>query len=59
MNPFISEKMAQVVKNPPANAGNLRDVGLILGSGRTPCLEILMDRGAWQATVHRVVESRI
>ena len=55
MNPFISEKMAQVVKNPPANAGNLRDVGLILGSGRTPCLEILMDRGAWQATVHRVV----
>ena len=44
-----------VVKNLPANA---EDVGLILGSGRSPgegngnllpysCLENLMDRGAW------------
>ena len=51
------------VKNPPANAGNVRDVGLILGSGRSPggghsnpilysFLENPMDRGAWQATVH-------
>ena len=54
-----------MVKNLPANAG---DVDLIPGSGRLqkgrngnplqhPCLENLMDRGAWQATVHRVTES--
>ena len=52
-----------VVKNPPANAGNKRDVGLIPGSGRSPgegngnplqysCLENPMDREAWRATVH-------
>ena len=46
-----------------ANAG---DAGLIPGSGRSPgegngnplqysCLGNPMDRGAWQATVHRVV----
>ena len=28
--------MALVVKNPPANAGDIRDVGPILGSGRSP-----------------------
>ena len=49
-----------MVKNPPANAG---DLDLISGSGRSPgegngyplqysCLENPMDRGAWQATVH-------
>ena len=54
--------MALVVKNLPASAG---DVGSIPGSGRSPgegngkplqysCLENLMDRGAWQATVHGV-----
>ena len=53
-----------VVKNPPANAG---DVGSIPGSGRSPgegngnplqysCLENPMDRGALQATVHGVTE---
>ena len=47
-----------VVKMPPANAGNIRDVGLIPGLGRSPgggrgnllqysCLENPMDRGAW------------
>ena len=56
-----------VVKNPPASEGDLRDMGLIPGSGRSPggghgnpfqhsCLENPMDRGAWQATVHRVGE---
>ena len=51
-----------VVKNPPANAG---DVGWIPGLGKTPgggygnplqysCLGIPMGRGAWRATVHRV-----
>ena len=49
--------MALVVKNLPANAGDLRDADSILGSGRSPgggrgnplqysCLENLMDRGA-------------
>ena len=54
-------------KNPPANAGGIRDVGSILGSGRSPggghgnplqysFLGNLMDRGAWRATVHRDAE---
>ena len=54
-----------VVKNPPANAGDFKDEGSIPGSGRSlgggndkplqyPCLENHMDRGAWQATIHRV-----
>ena len=56
-----------VVKNLPANAGDARDMGLILGSGRSPggepgnplqcpLLENPMDRGVWWATVHRVSE---
>ena len=58
-----------MVKNPPAQAGDIRDVGLILGSGRSPggghgnllqcsCLENPVDRGAWQATVHGVAKSQ-
>ena len=56
--------MALVVKNPPASAGDIRDVGSIPGSGRSPGgghgnpLENPMDRGAWRATVHRVAKSR-
>ena len=57
-----------VVKNPPANTGDTRDIGLIPGSERSPrvgngrplqysCLEIPMDRGAWWATVLRVAKS--
>ena len=53
-----------VVENPPASAG---DMGSISGLGRSPggghgnplqysCLENLMDRRAWWATVHRVAE---
>ena len=56
------------LKNLSANAGDARDVGLILGLGRPPgggngnqlqysCLENPMDRGAWWAVVHRVAES--
>ena len=56
-----------MVKNLPANAGDIRDVGLIPGSGRSPrvgngnslqysCLENSMDRGVWQATVHEVAK---
>ena len=60
-----------MVKNPPANAGDVRDVGLIPGLGRSPglggqhgdplqhsCLESPVDRGAWWATVHRVAKSQ-
>ena len=58
-----------MVKNSPANAGDIRDVGLIPGSGRSPggrhgnslqysCLENLMDRGAWGLTVDRVAKSQ-
>jgi len=52
-----------VVKNTPANAGDVSDVDLIPGLGRSPggghgkplqhsCLEKLMDREAWGAIVH-------
>ena len=55
-------------KEPPANAGDIRDTNLIPGSGRSPggghgnppqysCLENPMDRGACWATVHRVTQS--
>ena len=61
--------MVLVVKNPPANAGDVRDAGSLPGSGRSPgggdgnplqcsCLENLMDRGDWWATVHRVTKNR-
>ena len=57
-----------MVKNPPANAGDSKEVGLLTGSGRFPgegngnliqysCLENSMDRGAWRATVHGIAES--
>ena len=60
--------MGLVVKNPLANAGVIRDAGSIPRSGRSPgrgqgntlqnsCLKNPMDRGAWQATVHRVSKS--
>ena len=59
--------MALVVKNPPANAGDVRDSGWIPGLGRSPggedgnplqysCLEKTMDREAWRATVHGVAK---
>ena len=58
-----------VVKNPPANAGDSRDTGLIPESGRSPgggngnpflyaCLENPMDRGAWQAAVSGFAKSQ-
>ena len=57
-----------VVKNSPANTGDIRDVGSIPGSGRSPgrghgnplqysCLENPLDRGAWWAPIHGVTES--
>ena len=60
--------MALKVKNLPANAGEVRDVGLVPGSGRSPgggrgnplqyyCLGSPMDGGGWWATVHGVAKS--
>ena len=61
--------MVLVVKNLPANAGDIRDMGSILGFRRSPgeghsnplqysCLENSMDKGAWQATVHGFTKSQ-
>ena len=58
-----------VVKNLPANAGGITDVGLSPGLGRSPgrghgnplqysCLENPIDRGVWWAAVHRVKKSQ-
>ena len=58
-----------MVKNPPANVGDIRDADLIPGSGRSPggghgkslqyfCLENPMDRGAWWPIVHRITKSQ-
>ena len=59
-----------MVKDPPASAGDRRDLGLIPELGRPPggghgnplqysCLENPVDRGAWRAIVHGVTKSRM
>ena len=64
----IKSQVALVVKNPPTNAGDVRDAGLIPGTGRCPeggngnplqysCLENPMDGGAWWAAVHNIAKS--
>ena len=64
-----ASQAALMVTNPPANEWDIKDPGSIPGLGRSPgggngnslqysCLENPMDRGAWWATVHRVVKSR-
>ena len=56
-----------MVENPPANAGNVGDAGLISGLERSPgegngspfqcsCLKNPVDRGAWRNTIHGVTE---
>ena len=61
--------MVVVIKNPPANARNIRDMGLIPGSGRSlggghdnqlqySCLENPMDSGTWWATFHRITNNQ-
>ena len=61
--------MVLVVKKLPANAGDIRNAGLIPGLGRSPgegnsnplqycCVENLLDRAAWWATVHGVAKSQ-
>ena len=58
-----ASKVVLVVKNPPANAGDVRDMGLIAGLETSPggghgnplqcsCLENPIDTRAWQAAVH-------
>ena len=63
-----ASQVALVVKNPPANAQDVKHAGSTLGSGRSlggghgnplqySCLENSMDRGAWWATVREVTRS--
>ena len=65
---YRASQVMLVVKNPPASAGDTRDLGSIPGLGRSPgvgngnplqCsyLENSMDRGAWWAPVHEVENS--
>ena len=64
-----ASQVVLVVKNPPANAGDVRDGGSPPGLGRSPGgghsnplqysrLENPMNRGAWWATEHRVAKSQ-
>ena len=64
-----ASQVTLVVKNSPANAGDVRDTVSVPGSGRSPggghsnplqcsCLKSPMDRGAWGATVHGVAQSQ-
>ena len=64
-----ASQVALVVKNPSANAGDIKDVGSIPGSGRSPggghgnplqcsCLENPIDRGACWATVHGITKNQ-
>ena len=65
---YKGHQVVLVVKNPPANAADVSDVGWIPGWWRSPaagngnslqhsCLENPMDRRAWQATVHRIAKN--
>ena len=68
-SPFLgASQVALVVKNLPVSAGDIGDLGLIPGLGRSPaggngnplqysCLENRMDRGAWRGAAHSVTES--
>ena len=62
-------QLALVIKNSPANAGNVRDAGSIPGPGNSPggehvnplqcsCLENPTVRGAWWAAVHWVAQNQ-
>ena len=66
---YWSSYVMLVVKNLPANAGDIREAGSIPGSGRSPggglgnpfqysCLENSMGGGAWWTTVCEVAKSR-
>ena len=62
---LLASQVVLVVKNPSVSSGDIRDVGLIPGLGRSPgggddnslkhaCLENPTGRGTWRATVHRL-----
>ena len=66
---IVQSQVALVVKNLPANSGDIRDAGSIPRSGRSPrerhgnplqysCLGNPMDRGAWWATVYSAAKSQ-
>ena len=59
-----------MVKNPPDNAGDIKDASLILGSGTSPgeghgnplqysCLEHPMDKGAWRVSIGSIGSHRV
>ena len=63
----MASQLGLVVKNLPGNAGDIRDVGLIPGFGRSPgednskplqysSLGNPMDRGAWWALIHVIIK---
>ena len=64
-----ASQVAIVIKSTSANAGDVRDMGLICELGSSPggrhgnplqysCVENPMDTGAWWATVHKVIKSQ-
>ena len=66
---YGASQVALVIKHPPVNAGDIRDMGLIPGLRRSPggehgnplqysCLGNPMNRGVWQAAVYRVTQSQ-
>ena len=67
---FWSSQVVLVIKDPTtASVGDIKDVGSIPGSGRSPgeghgnplqysCLENSTDRGAWQDTIHGITQSQ-
>ena len=70
MHSYRASQVVLVLKNLPANAGDVRNVALIPGLGRFPggghgnplqysCRENPIDRGAWWATVHRFAKRQI
>ena len=69
INLINTSQVVLMVKNPPANVGDIKDVGSIPGSEISPgegncnplqcsCLENSMDKGAWWAIVHRVAKGK-
>ena len=63
-----ASQVGLVVKNPPASAGEMRNMGSIPRPRRVPggghvnpvqysCLENPVDKGSWQSIVHRVAKS--
>ena len=66
----LNSQVVLVIKNLPANVGYARALDSITGLGRSPgvengdrvqysCLENSMDKGAWQAIIHRIANSQM